>query len=115
MKTCKKLENVLTDVRLVAEPPSHLFRWRSNLTPEKREQILKEWVSDFHAFIRDHRSADPVGLDVERVTKDLCSECESEWETFEEDGKAFCASCGAEVETLIEANDQGQLRREEKA
>jgi len=97
MNKAKKLENVLVDVKLAAEPPSGIFGW-GHKTIEQKSAILKEWVSEFHAFIRDHRSADPVSLDVECITKDLCSECEEEWETMEEDGKTFCASCGAEVE-----------------
>ncbi len=98
MKTCTKKTNVLTDVQLVAEPPDHLFRYRSNLTPEKKQQILQEWVSEFHSFIRDHRSADPVNLSVEQTRKDLCSACESEWETYDDEGKMCCAHCGAKVE-----------------
>jgi len=106
MKTCIKKENVLTDVQLVAEPPDHLFRYRYNLTPEKRQEILKEWVSEFHEFIRDHRSCDPVNLSVEQTRKDLCSECGAEWETYEDEGRTCCASCGAVVEEIIPVSTQ---------
>ena len=100
MDTCTKKPNVLVDVQLVAEPPDHLFRYRGELTPEKRQRILQEWVTDFHEFIRDHRSCDPVNLSVEQTRKDLCSACEREWETYEDEGKTYCAHCGAEVENL---------------
>jgi hypothetical protein len=101
MKTCTQKKNVLVDVRLECEPPNHLFRYRSNLTAEKKEQILKDWVSEFQSFIRDHRSADPVGLFVEQVRKDICSNCESEWETTEDDGGKICANCGAIVQETV--------------
>jgi len=29
--------------------------------------------------------------------KDLCSACNREWETYEEEGKTYCACCGALV------------------
>lgn len=61
---------------------------------------MQAWVKEIMAFIRDHRSQDQVHLDVERVTQDQCSECESEWETMIEDGVLKCASCGAEVEEV---------------
>lgn len=94
----KKLKDVLVDVRLVAEPPAGVTRWAR--TKEREAELLEDWVQEFRDFLRDHRSQDPVSLEVERVKKDLCSECESEWETFEENGKHFCASCGKEVEDV---------------
>ena len=105
MKKCTKQTNVLTDVQLVAEPPDHLFRYRGDMTPENKQRILKEWVSEFHSFIRDHRSCDPVNLYVEQTRKDLCSACGHEWETYEDDGKTCCAHCGAEVDVVnVSAN-----------
>lgn len=94
----KKLKDVLVEVRLVAEPPAGVTRWAQ--TKEREAELLEDWVQEFRDFLRDHRSQDPVSLEVERVKKDLCSECESEWETMEENGKHFCASCGKEVEDV---------------
>lgn len=49
-------------------------------------------------FIRDHRSQDPVQLNVEVVREDQCSRCGALWETYEESpGIDACASCGASV------------------
>lgn len=93
-----KRPSVLVDVRLIAEAPSHTRRYCRDKEHEARN--LQEWVDEFREFIRDHRSQDPVQLDVERVTQDQCSECESEWETTIEDGVLKCASCGAEVEEM---------------
>ena len=92
----KKLKQVLVDVNLVAEAPRHLLRWVEN--KEVEAKLLENWVQEFQDFLRDHRSQDLVTLTVERVKKDLCSECESEWETYEESGKRFCASCGVECD-----------------
>lgn len=94
----KKLKDVLVEVRLVAEPPAAVTRWAR--TKEREAELLENWVQEFRDFLRDHRSQDPVSLEVKRVKKDLCSECESEWETMEDNGKTFCASCGREVEDV---------------
>lgn len=98
METCQIKKRTLVDVKLVAEPPDHLFRYRYNITPKQKEEILKGWVRDFEDFIRDHRSCDPVTLYVEGDYKDLCSNCEEEWETAAGDGPECCASCGAILE-----------------
>jgi len=38
-----------------------------------------------------------VQLNVKRIHKDLCSACQAQWEPDEENGKLFCANCGAEI------------------
>lgn len=100
---CHKLSQVTTDAKVEAEFPN-LFRyaWRK-LTPEDKARELENACAEFAEFIRDHRSQDPVRLDVVRVKEDLCSHCERPWETMEEEGKTLCAWCGAEVDT---ANDR---------
>lgn len=99
-KICRKLPNVLVDVNLVAEIPSWIERYYRN-DPEEKADALKRWVSEFHEFIRDHRSQDAVNLSVERVTKDLCSFCQREWEVGDfDDGKPHCEHCGALVEEI---------------
>ena len=102
MSKCNKLENVPVDVKVYAEFPN-LFKWHRYIhgrlpTPEEKAKELESAVLEFKNFIRDHRSQDPVELYVERVTQTLCSVCENEWEQVEENGIAYCAHCGAEVE-----------------
>lgn len=96
---CHRLMNVTVDAKIEADFP-HLFRysWRK-LTAEDKARELESACSEFAEFIRDHRSQDPISLEVVRVRKDLCSHCESEWETMEENGVTYCAHCGAEVDT----------------
>ena len=87
--------NRLTEVKLVAEPPNGLTRYAR--TKEREAELLEDWVKELESFMRDHGSQDPVQLYVERVRQDVCSECESPWETCEDEGKTICASCGVEV------------------
>jgi hypothetical protein len=96
-------EKRTTDVRIVCEMPRHIcrnigFGYGTDLYWEYIEKECNRWVRDFHDFIRDHRSQDPVVLDVERVTETVCSECGDKWEPGDIDGKQCCMSCGEEVE-----------------
>ena len=85
---------ILKKARIVADPPGYLGRWCRN--EEERAKEMLSWCKDFNEFIRDHRSQDAVHLSVERVEPNCCSACKAEWETYDEDGKTFCASCGTE-------------------
>ena len=100
-KTCKKV-SVLTEARIVCDPPGYLGRYHR--TEEVRAEAYEDWCKEFNAFVRDHRSQDDVRLSVERVVQEQCSACKAEWEpmVFEEDndpyekGKTYCAHCGTE-------------------
>lgn len=81
----------LVDVRIEAEPPYGWYYRPADLAEQAAR--LEQWTEEFHGFIRDHRSQDPVSLRVERIYEDLCSGCGGEWE---EDG-GCCSSCGALV------------------
>lgn len=101
-KVCRKV-NRIVDVKVVCEPPNYIARYagfgRSYGSPEywvKYESDLKAWIREFQEFIRDHRSQDPVSLDVEIQRQDQCSACGREWEPDEN----CCAGCGAEIEAL---------------
>lgn len=81
-------------------------------TPEEIGEMLREKCSDFHDFLRDHRSQDAVQLTVETVRKDVCSQCDDDWETYIEDdpdsedfGNELCACCGALVK--LDARKEG--------
>lgn len=89
--------NVMTDVKIEVDMPHIPYYCRGNM--KKTEDYLKGWVKEFHEFIRDHRSQDPVSLNVERVMEDVCSDCNHGWDTYEEEGKTFCSWCGEEVES----------------
>lgn len=114
VKTCRMVK-VVTDVKVTCDPPSHLTRSAYGTradgtfghlrygTPEYWKVIkekLQGWVRDFDDFIRDHRSQDPIALDVIEDRMESCSACGSEWEIDDghEDGVCRCASCGAVVE-----------------
>jgi len=95
VKTCQKRPKVLMDVHLELEPPSHVTRgWRGI---QDRASDLRAWAKELEEFIRDHRSRDAVNINVVEERKDLCSACNREWETYEEEGKTYCACCGALV------------------
>lgn len=78
-------KQVLDDVVVTCDPPTTWMRE----TLEQKADRLEWWVKDFHDFIRDHRSQDPVQLAVERVYKDVCSFCGEEWDVDEE-GPCCC-------------------------
>ena len=78
---------ILTDVTITCDPPrvsNYLYR-----NPEAYAKEMERWVEDFHDFIRDHRSQDPVHLDVNRVYEDQCSHCHNNWEE-DADGPLCC-------------------------
>lgn len=93
----------LVDIKIECEIPSYLVRW--TMKPDEKQRVLERWVREFHEFIRDHRSQDPVNLSVESVYETVCPECEEKWEPCYEDGKTYCANCGVE---LVKAEVVGQ-------
>jgi len=96
-KEASKVQAVVMfrDIQIIAEPPSYLNRY--NRTLEDRAKAYESWAQELQDFVRDHRSQDPVQLSVERITARVCSGCERDWETMEEDGVTCCAWCGEEV------------------
>lgn len=99
-KKTTMLKNVLVDAHVEADLSGMLWGSRSRYgkNPLEFAKDLESACKDFHDFLRDHRSQDMVHLSVERTIKNLCSACKTEWETYEDNGKKYCASCGAEVE-----------------
>ncbi len=91
-------KKVLVDVKISCDPPRYVGTYCN--TQEDYAKELESWVKEFHAFIRDHRSQDPVYLNVEREYQDQCSFCNREWET-EEDG---CPCCCQEAVNEFESN-----------
>jgi protein-arginine kinase activator protein McsA len=105
--TIKK--RVLTGVHIECEPPSSVTRYCGSI--EREAKALESWASEVKDFIRDHRSMDPMYLEIVRDYSDLCATCEREWEPMIEDGKTCCASCGCELESEISpANSQAHGR-----
>ena len=100
-KTTRKVR-WLVDVRITCDPPLWCRYGQHGTLAERLERLAKayeSWVKDFHDFIRDHRSQDPVLLNVERDIHDVCSACGCDWETdTEDDGPEYCVGCGAIVE-----------------
>ncbi len=98
-------KRILTGVHIECEPPSSVGRWCSSI--ESQARALESWAEEVKDFIRDHRSMDPMHLEVVREYSDLCAQCENEWETMDDEGKTCCAHCGCELEDSS-ANDQHQ-------
>lgn len=100
---------VTTDIRVVIDPPRWLggdiWGLYSRDSIEDQSRRAEEWAREFEAFVRDHRSQDPVTLSVERVRAVVCSACEQPWETDVDGEPAVlrCAYCGAPVESAPEA------------
>lgn len=80
-------KKVLVDLSITCEPPSHIGRYAKTL--EDKAKQLEDWCKDFEWFMRDHRSQDPVSLNVERQYEEQCSYCGSAWEVDEE-GPGCC-------------------------
>lgn len=97
----------LVDARIVVTPGYHPYYVQ---TPEDTVKYYKDWIREFHEFLRDHRSQDENIMDVEEVYEDQCSACEGAYEPFrassdDEDegygyakGHKYCAACGEETE-----------------
>ena len=77
----------LIDVKITCDAPSYITRWHQPIEQQVRD--IEGWVKEFHDFIRDHRSQDPVNLNIERVYQYQCSFCNSEWEE-DENGPVCC-------------------------
>ena len=108
--------NKTTGVTITVDPPRHLSShlygrlkdgaWGRLLygTPEwfsAYEEKLDEWAKEFQEFIRDHRSQDPVCMNVEREEAECCSACHEEYEAMiDEDGHEACAYCGEKLEAV---------------
>lgn len=91
---------VLANVRVEVEPPRFVSYYRRSTEDIARE--LEGWAREFEAFIRDHRSQDPVYLTVQRDFEDQCSHCKSQWEE-DADGPLCCSKAQEEWEAAKEA------------
>jgi hypothetical protein len=68
-------KRVLVDVTISCDPPPYR-RW-GGYTQEQYAKHCSDWVREFEEFMRDHRSQDPVFLNVERKYEDQCEFCGS--------------------------------------
>jgi len=100
----------LVDVRVVADMPSWVCRYYSR--PEEWATNAEAWAREFNEFIRDHRSQDPVYLNVERITEEVCEKCGCTWEPYQDEEFPIpsCAGCGAEIEVEQGVSLGGQGR-----
>lgn len=89
-------QKVLIDLKVVCDPPYTVGRWARTL--EDKAKHLEEWCREFEAFVRDHRSQDPVGMSVEREFQEQCSHCGYEWETDNEGCPVCCDKAQKEWE-----------------
>lgn len=85
-------KRVLIDLRVTCDAP-HVGRYCRTL--EQKASAFEDWARDFHEFIRDHRSQDPITLDVERVYEDQCEHCGYAWEL---DGAGCPVCCEKAIE-----------------
>ena len=89
-------QKVLIDVKITCDPPGYVARWHKTI--EEQVKAIESWVKEFHDFIRDHRSQDPVSLDIERVYEDQCSFCGYRWELDENGDPACCQKAQDELD-----------------
>lgn len=94
-KTCTT-KQVQTDVYIRLDPNIHYWRGR---TPERWLEMTEEWLREFEGFLRDHRSQDEQSMRVVREIETQCSECNREWDPYEDEGVTRCGYCGAILET----------------
>jgi DNA-directed RNA polymerase subunit RPC12/RpoP len=95
-----KIENKLVDFKLEAEVPGHAFQFRSADTAEKRMKLAEDWLRDLKDFLNQHKDHPGLDIWVVPVRKDVCSDCEREWEkAFDPDTEEyFCVHCGKTVD-----------------
>ena len=91
---------VLDEVTISVDPPNFRLYGCDNYM-ERYAQEIDGWARDFHDFIKDHRSQDPVKLNIYRHYKDICSFCKTEWE-IDEDGLPMC--CDEAQEEFLKSN-----------
>jgi hypothetical protein len=85
-------KSVLVDIRIEVDPPAHIG-WYQDM--ERRARFCEQWAAEFMEFVRDHRSQDPVRLNVIRDMQEQCSFCGSQWET-DADGPLCCTKAQEE-------------------
>ncbi len=75
-----KLQKELTDVHIVCTPPASLTKWVWDW--ERKASLMEDWAKEMVDFVRDHRSRDPMDLEVVRTYRYFwkCPECGLEHE-----------------------------------
>lgn len=96
-------KHVLVDIKITCDEPHYIGSFYRTL--EDKAKQLEAWAKEFHDFIRDHRSQDPVYLNIEREYQDQCSFCSYVWEV-DEDGCPLCCD---------EAIEEWKNSKQEKA
>ena len=98
-----KPRTLTKDMRVIATAPrwwgERLYRYDSEEYWVEYRKYLEGWTRDFESFLRDHRSQDLIGLDIEADTALCCSACRGLWEPYTEGDCTYCSHCGATVET----------------
>lgn len=104
---CRKIRKT-TGVRIVCEP-YRLFSYPPYPYGSEKywdwcERQAEQWIDEFRAFLRDHRSQDANSMSCERDVEDACSFCEHKWNpVWHEDEKASrCGHCGEKVENPVD-------------
>lgn len=96
-----RTKRVLTDVRMEIDPPSYLtYYWRD---PLQKARAMESWAEEFHDFLRDHRSQDPVYINVIRVYEEVCVHCGVDPEPDERGCPCCCGKAVEEWESEQEA------------
>jgi hypothetical protein len=90
-------KKILSEVTISCDPPRVPY-YIQNKGPEAVADYYESWIREFDEFIRDHRSQDPVSLNVEREYQDVCSHCGYEWDEDENGLPCCCDKAQAEYE-----------------
>jgi len=109
-------KKILSDIAISCDPPSVPY-YIQNKGQEAIAKYYESWVREFDEFIRDHRSQDPVSLDVERIYTEVCSHCGYEWDTGETGYPCCCDKAVIEYEETQQekAKESQSLRTTSKA
>lgn len=78
---------VLVDAKAVIDLGVTRYHWMDDLVYERK---LKEAAADLMDFIRDHRSRDCYGINIETEYEERCTLCWSIAESDDETGEPLC-------------------------
>lgn len=81
-------KKVLIGVKVECDPPHSVTCYCR--TVEEQAQNLEWWAREFNAFVRDHRSQDPVDISIVRQFEDQCEHCNLVWDTDIDTGQPLC-------------------------
>lgn len=84
---------VMVDAKAIINLGVRRFHW---VDATEYEKDLKRAAADLLEFLRDHRSRDVYGIDIEPEYQELCIYCKREPEDDDETGEPLCCRKASE-------------------